>query len=85
MSSRHFIEIGVEQDGLETVAVFAREWMIAVLREGTEWGPGRWLRDLQQGGVSLRLRQLDLTRKQTNIHPTPMVDKRQLRRSNELR
>ena len=74
MSSRHFIEIGVEQDGLETVAVFAREWMIAVLREGTEWGPGRWLRDLQQGGVSLRLLQLDLTRKQTSIRPQWLIN-----------
>ena len=74
MSSRHFIEIGVEQDGLEIIAVIVREWMIAVLREGTEWGPGRWLRDLQQGGVSQRLRQLDLTRKQTSIRPQWLIN-----------
>ena len=47
MSSRHFIETGVEQDGLEAVAVVVQERMIAVLREGTEWGPGRWLTDRQ--------------------------------------
>ena len=36
MSSSRLIETGVDQNGLEAVAVVVQEGMIAVLREGTE-------------------------------------------------
>jgi hypothetical protein len=36
MSSSRLIETGLEQNGLDAVAVFVQEGMIAVLREGTE-------------------------------------------------